>query len=198
VIFPDPKLPIPQGLSITRGELWRRSLAPTRNLKAFHIPQFVFLSVGQNYWVARHWLLRTQSDVYGLDGLCILTSSRWFFPIRNYLYPKDSLSHVANFGDYKSLPHTSVCLLIGWSELLSCQTLASPDTVWCVSSVVFESGWSEPLNTLEADCELLLRGSGGLVQVAIIHIPQFVFLSVGQNYWVARHWLLRTQSDVYG
>ncbi|KAJ5231037.1 hypothetical protein N7489_011745 [Penicillium chrysogenum] len=53
------------------------------------------------------------------------------------------------------------------------KTLKEPDILvdpddQHLPSVVFESGWSEPLNALEADCELLLRGSGGLVQVAII------------------------------
>ncbi|CAG7941615.1 unnamed protein product [Penicillium nalgiovense] len=35
-------------------------------------------------------------------------------------------------------------------------------------SVLFESGRSEPLNALEADCELLLKGGGGLTKIAII------------------------------
>ncbi|CRL17917.1 unnamed protein product [Penicillium camemberti] len=53
------------------------------------------------------------------------------------------------------------------------KTLKEPDILidpddQHLPSVVFESGWSEPLNALEADCELLLRGSGGLIQIAII------------------------------
>jgi hypothetical protein len=35
-------------------------------------------------------------------------------------------------------------------------------------SVVIEAGWSEDMSGLEADIELLLRGSGGLTKVAIL------------------------------
>ncbi|KAJ5550593.1 hypothetical protein N7535_001464 [Penicillium sp. DV-2018c] len=67
------------------------------------------------------------------------------------------------FGTTLSFPHSPFVQSRKEPDIL-----VDPDDGQGFPSVVFEAGWSESWNGLEADCELLLRGSGGLTKAAIL------------------------------
>ena len=82
------------------------------------------------------------------------------------------------------------------------QSMKEPDVAIHPSSLllqppnVFEAGWSESANGLEADCELLLRGSGGTIRI-VVTIKWTLDRQSRKVSGVLRAWRLNTDNQLY-